>query len=299
MNAQTSRLVLGTVQLGMNYGLNNQSGQPDIKKAEEIIHAAYAGGVTCFDTAQAYGNSESVLGLCLNKLGYSDKVKVISKPSPDFQGKPGDLSTALAYSLSELGIKKLEAFLLHREEHLNLLSLEQIKEGQVLLQNGLLKGFGVSVYTPSVALTALKHPLISALQIPASVFDHRFNQAGVFNIAKSLNKRIYIRSAFLQGVVCMDLDKIPPFLSSLKPALEAYQKLCVECGLSRTGLALSWLLQVYPNAYVLFGAETPEQVEENLASLASTPLPVDVVERIAKLFPEQGENILNPALWQR
>ena len=306
VSRQVLRLVLGTVQLGLPYGVANTHGQPDSRQALEIVRAAFAGGITCFDTAQAYGNSEEVLGECLSRLGRLGRegggegaARVVSKPAPEFSGQPGELTSALGMALARIGVPKLEAFLLHREEHLPLLTGEVLEEGKKLLQSGLLKGFGVSVYTPEVALRALEHPLVSALQVPASVLDRRFETAGVFSRARSLNKRLYIRSALLQGLLCMDPAKVPDHLGQVRPSLQNYRELCLEYEYKPEGLALAWLLEHYPQAYVLFGAETPDQVRENLAALPVEPLPAPVLERIGQLFPEQDNAILNPALWQR
>ena len=57
------RLVLGTAQLGMNYGIANQTGKPELATARNIVRTAWEGGIRCFDTAQGYGDSERILGI--------------------------------------------------------------------------------------------------------------------------------------------------------------------------------------------------------------------------------------------
>lgn len=57
-----SPLTLGTVQLGVPYGVANRSGQPDVEHANKILAAAWDGGITCFDTASIYGSAERLLG---------------------------------------------------------------------------------------------------------------------------------------------------------------------------------------------------------------------------------------------
>ncbi len=56
------RLTLGTVQLGMDYGIANTAGKPDYEKSAGILDAALEGGINAFDTAAAYGDSEAVIG---------------------------------------------------------------------------------------------------------------------------------------------------------------------------------------------------------------------------------------------
>ena len=57
-----SKLSLGTVQFGLNYGIANISGQPTQDEVNKIVNYVIDNGITCFDTAQAYGDSEIVLG---------------------------------------------------------------------------------------------------------------------------------------------------------------------------------------------------------------------------------------------
>ena len=78
------RLVLGTAQLGMDYGIANRTGAPDPETAKQIIKEAIEAGIREFDTAQAYGCSEKVLGRVIAALGVMDQVKIITKGITDF-----------------------------------------------------------------------------------------------------------------------------------------------------------------------------------------------------------------------
>jgi aryl-alcohol dehydrogenase-like predicted oxidoreductase len=119
-------LILGTAQLGQPYGIANKSGQPDQTTATAIVQAALDGGVSTFDTAQGYGQSEIVLGSALKQLRAADKVKIISKLSPTLTlADAGRLSSSVRNSLDRLGVSMLYCCMFHREEHLSLLN-EQI-----------------------------------------------------------------------------------------------------------------------------------------------------------------------------
>ena len=54
-------LRLGTVQFGLDYGINNQK-KPSIADAVTMLDYAAQNGITRFDTAFAYGTAESVVG---------------------------------------------------------------------------------------------------------------------------------------------------------------------------------------------------------------------------------------------
>ena len=77
-----SRLMLGTVQFGLRYGIANTSGKPDLDQVEAIVRAAADGGITALDTAAAYGDSEQVLGLVLQRAGLAGQFTVVSKIPP-------------------------------------------------------------------------------------------------------------------------------------------------------------------------------------------------------------------------
>ena len=76
------QLCLGTVQLGMAYGVANRDGMPGEAQARQLISEALEGGITLFDTAQAYGEAEARLGAMAEAIG-AHGGQVITKLSPD------------------------------------------------------------------------------------------------------------------------------------------------------------------------------------------------------------------------
>ena len=71
---KTSKLVLGTVQFGCQYGINS-AGKPDTRMVSEILDEAHKGGIVLLDTSAAYGNAEEVLG----ETDAAKKFQIISK----------------------------------------------------------------------------------------------------------------------------------------------------------------------------------------------------------------------------
>ena len=58
----TPQLCLGTVQFGLAYGITNTDGQVSEVEVGRLLSKADGVGICWLDTAQAYGNAESVLG---------------------------------------------------------------------------------------------------------------------------------------------------------------------------------------------------------------------------------------------
>ena len=69
-----SKISIGTVQFGMDYGIANKIGKTSFSEASKILDEASKLGINKIDTASVYGNSEIILG----KIGV-DKFKVTTK----------------------------------------------------------------------------------------------------------------------------------------------------------------------------------------------------------------------------
>ena len=291
------RLVLGTAQLGINYGIANKTGQPDFTTAESIVKTAWKSGICEFDTASCYGTSEQILGKVLSSLGISNEVRIISKFHPDLDHlNQGDMKQALETTLSHLKVSRLYCAMLHRENLLDLWDkgLEEILTR--FAESGFIEHLGVSVYSPEKAVQALKTNGISIVQLPSNLLDRRFERSGVFQLAGEMRKQIYVRSVFLQGMLIMDSNNMPPYMKFTAPVLKRLKAFTEETGLSRQDMALGYVNQAYPNEKIIVGVETPEQLEGNLKSW-ETRLSTELRERVLKAFDHVEERVLNPALW--
>jgi aryl-alcohol dehydrogenase-like predicted oxidoreductase len=292
-----SKLVLGTAQLGLPYGIANLTGQPDQELATEIIRVAWENGIQEFDTAQGYGESERVLGKSLLQLKLSDKVKVITKPHPLLDHlNPAILENAIAESLKNIGVARLYGVMLHREEMLALWHKGLAEILSRLVAKGMVLKVGVSVYSPEKAIDAINTEGIDMVQIPTNILDRRFEKAGVFEIAKAKKKEVYIRSIFLQGLLLMNIRAIPEKMTFAAPYIEKLESLSKEFGLTRHEIAFGYIKSKMPTARVVFGVETKKQIAENLA-VWKKDFPANLCEKIRMNFSNVSEQILNPHLW--
>ena len=56
------KLVLGSAQFGMDYGISNELGKVNEKEVRKILSLASLNGIYEVDTAINYGTSQSILG---------------------------------------------------------------------------------------------------------------------------------------------------------------------------------------------------------------------------------------------
>jgi aryl-alcohol dehydrogenase-like predicted oxidoreductase len=292
-----SRLVLGTAQLGLSYGIANKNGQPDLPLATEIIRAAWENGIQEFDTAQGYGESEHVLGKALLQLGLSGKAKVITKLHPQLDHlNPDILEHAVAASLKNIGVPQIYGIMLHREETLSLWPRGLAEILSKLSAQGMFQKVGVSVYAPEKAIDAINTKGMDLIQVPTNILDRRFEKAGVFELAHDKNKQVYIRSVFLQGLLLMPPDEIPGPMLFAKPVVEKVHSLAKILNLSMGELALGYMKHAIPDAKIIFGAETVAQVKENCDSW-SKAMPPSIINHVRNSFDRVDDDLLNPTQW--
>lgn len=295
---QIDRLVLGTAQLGMNYGIANRTGQPDFNTAESIVRMAWESGIREFDTAQAYGESEKILAHCLSRLGITNEVSIISKTHPSIDHLDSTkMQMGVKTSLSNFNRNYLNGYLLHKEE---LLDQWDKGLGELLVnlveKEGLVKNIGVSVYSPERAIQALKTDHVSIVQLPSNILDRRFENVDVFELADRLQKTVYVRSVFLQGLIVMGLEDIPLRMQFATPVLKKLETFAQEIGISKHALALEFAKQAYPNAKIVIGVETCEQLKSSVDKW-QRKLSANIVKQAQKIFKCVDELILNPSSW--
>jgi aryl-alcohol dehydrogenase-like predicted oxidoreductase len=298
-NKPVSRLVLGTAQLGMPYGIANCTGPPDFETAVSIVKTAWEGGIREFDTAQAYGDSEAVLGRALSSLGISQDARIITKLDPNLKPHQGqDIRRAIKRSLERLQIQSLYGLMLHREEWLDNLNHGLDGTLRALVVDGTVQHLGVSLYTPARAVKALESDLFEMIQVPANILDRRFAEAGVFNLAQEKGKRVYIRSVFLQGLLLMKPDDLPANMAFAKPTLAKLDFLCHQSQLTANRLTLLYIKQEYLQAKVVFGVEMSEQLRQNVEDFKED-LPEVLMNGIKKQFSDAGVDWVDPSRWPK
>ena len=299
-NYELSRLMLGTVQFGMPYGVANRTGQPDYRDVVGIVAAALEGGVNCFDTAAVYGTSEEVLGRALHELGMADRVMVVTKVRPltaaelaDPALASGAIEQSVAESRRRLGVDCLPVVLFHREAdagHLDV--LDKLRE------RGWLKHAGVSCDNrPGPAAGFVAAGNAAALQIPGNVADQRHQRSGAFKNAAAAGVAVFIRSVYLQGLLVMPEQDIPAPLQKIIPVRRRLAAIAGAGGMNIAELAVRYMLAQEGVTCVLTGVETVAQMRENLAIFDRGPLPEEMVEAIAADIPDLPETIITPSLW--
>lgn len=287
------KIILGTAQLGMDYGVNNELGKPSHELAQKIVDFALASGITDFDTARGYGDSEAVLGECLSKSAGAKKYHIITKVPKLSKFTSDDLVKIIQESLDKLG--RIDTLLLHHVD--DMYETDQLS-GYIALQEVFQCNLGVSVYTPEEALYALEQDWVSCIQVPSNLADMRFVEAGVFAAAKEKRVRVMVRSVYLQGLVFA--EKPPSRLADL-PGLAVFlsemNAFCEKWNCSAQELALSVACQFFEHADVLIGVESPSQLEETLTTVKQASKNLEIATAWNEVSHHVTDELIDPRTW--
>jgi aryl-alcohol dehydrogenase-like predicted oxidoreductase len=293
-------MVLGTAQLGMPYGIANKDGKPNGEGALEIVAEAWDRGIRFFDTARAYGDSEKVLGRCFKEIrgrGHQAEPAVITKLDPTVDLSHADpIVQEVETSLENLGVDALWGLMLHRESALDRWGPPLEKAVSKLKQEKKIGFFGVSVYSPEKAMLALNMEAMDMVQLPFNVFDQRPLEQGLFQLAQEKGKKVFARSLYLQGLLLMNPERLPPHMRFAEESLKAYLRISNQCGLPPRLLAVAFAVQKAPTASFVVGCETPSQVRENV-DLFKNAKNVELPD--LEVLAQKDPRVIHPPLWSR
>ena len=294
-NQKISKLSLGTVQFGLDYGIANKHGKPSQESVNSVIDYLYKSGINCFDTAQEYGNSEEVLGKALN--GKND-IFIVSKIKSNLFKE--SLESSVEKSLINLNRKEIFGLLLHDSELLYDWHNDYTNLIDNLKKSKKIKYFGVSIYSDEDFQRAISNESIQIIQIPFNIFDQRAISESWLQMAKEKNKLIFIRSIFLQGLFFIQPDLLGGNLKQAKSYLLRLNNIASELNMSISELAISFVNSVADDSVLLFGCDTITQAKENIENFNNMVVLDDTkTEYLRKSFSNIPDEIINPTLWRK
>lgn len=298
MNRRDVPIALGTAQLGLDYGIANQKGKPVFDEAFGIVNSAWNEGVRFFDTAKAYGDSESVLGRCFQEIRKKKSncdPHIITKLDPDIDPRNTRVVLKeLDASLDRLGVAKLWGFMLHREAWLDMDRRELSNAVLRIKKNSKVQHVGVSVYSPEKAMAALDMDGMDMVQLPFNVFDQRAREEGVFDFAEKKGKTVFVRSVFLQGLLILTPDQLPANMAFCVDKLKAFRSFAEKSSISPKLAALTFAVHHAPGAFLVLGAERSEQVRESL-SLFKEAVHIELPDLTS--LASHDPRLIHPSFW--
>ena len=181
------KLIIGTAQFGMNYGITNSEGKMNKDEIGRILNFCKSNNINTFDTAKDYGNAEDLLSEWQKE---NPNIKIITKAKSNFN-----------YVTLTDKFKSLECFLFHSYGDYTPENVQKVKT------NPKVHSIGISVYTVREAIHVLTDNIVDIIQIPFNYVDHQWFNTEFQNLLKLTKVKIHVRSIFLQGLL---INRITP-----------------------------------------------------------------------------------------
>jgi aryl-alcohol dehydrogenase-like predicted oxidoreductase len=295
-DAAIRKLGLGTVQFGLAYGVTNARGRIPESGVGRIVETAIAAGIDLFDTAAAYGDSETVLG---RALGPRRDVRIVSK-LPPIAGDSIDSAAvdrcraAVGRSLARLRRASLDTLLLHRPDDLRKPGADRLVSLlEDLKRSGIVGRIGVSAYDSAQIQFAQTAMPLDAVQVPLNLLDQRLLQDGTLERLKGGRVEIHARSAFLQGALLADPARLPHHFVPYRQQLGAVAAAAERAGLSRLSLCLRFVTVQPEVDRVIVGVTSVAELQEIVDAAKTQAALPDGLATLASHDP----NLLDPSLW--
>lgn len=304
---------LGCWQLGADWGDVSED------SALEILDAAIDAGVTFLDTADVYGDgrSERLVGKVLAaRGGAASGLTVATK-----MGRRADPHVTEAYTLDafrawtdrsreNLGVDTLDLVQLHCPPTAVLDRESTYADLDVLVSEGRIAAYGVSVETVDEALTAIAHPHVASIQIILNVFRRKPLEK-VLPAAAAAGVGIIARVPLASGLLSGKYDALTtfaaddhrtynrhgeafdvgetfsgvPFDVGVAAAAEVAKH--TPTGTTTAQLALRWIIDQPAVSVVIPGARTPEQARANAAAAWLSPLDTATLTELQGIYDER------------
>lgn len=255
-----AKIILGTVQFGVDYGINNPAGKPTRETVFKILANAYNSGICILDTAEGYGNAVDIIGAFHRASGMLFEVNT---KFTHIQGV--SLLEKIETGIQKLGVTYIGTFFYH--SYKDFISKRELREELLdLKRQKLVRRIGLSVYTNDELKIAIDDAAIDVIQMPFNLLDNYNERGKLLQRAKSKNKQIQVRSVFLQGLFFKNIDDLPAKLLPLSPYLNEVQAVA-DNNLSIEALCLQYAAAQGEIDEIIIGVDSEKQLADNINAL--------------------------------
>lgn len=303
MSMFTSRIGLGTVEIGIaDYGVGSR-GLPSEQEAIALLKTAVESGITYIDTARAYDVAEERIGKSgIGKIKHvviGTKCAQFLEKGEDPRGAPLEdrIRADIEESLRALRAESLQLVQLHGG------SREQIERGEIieimqeLIDEGKVQYVGIATRGEEAALAAIQSGFFETIQAAYNILDQRI-ATQVLPAAQEDGIHIVNRSVLLKGALTPHYADLPDTLALLKENAAKAQHIAAELEMNLPSLALRFVLSHPTISVALIGTTKAERLKWAVDTANQEPLLQDTLEQLYKLAITDP-NEVDPSKWPK
>jgi aryl-alcohol dehydrogenase-like predicted oxidoreductase len=299
-NLQVSEISLGTVELGMDYGIPVQGEQrrPSEADAARTLNCALDLGINLIDTARAYEESEAIIGRAL-KSRRNEYILATKISSLSWEGYTGvelqkQVEASITESLRALQTDIIDLLYIHNATPELIQCGEIVEIMQRAQQAGYVRFIGATTYGEAAPLAVLKDGHFDCVQVAYNLLDRQFEER-VLPLAKENDVGLVIRSVLLKGALTYRYPHLPEELRELRTAVEQVNSLCGDQDSSLPELAYRFVLAQSAVSTALVGTSRVPELQEIVSFAGHRALPQELLKDIREIIVSPDQ--LNPGTW--
>jgi aryl-alcohol dehydrogenase-like predicted oxidoreductase len=312
---KVSELCLGTMTFG-GKGFWTAIGTLDQSAVDQLVKKSVDGGINFIDTANVYseGLSEEMTGKAIRNLGLNrDDLVIATKVRGKMAEGPNGSGLTRKHilheidaSLTRLNLDYVDLYQIHGFDALTPLE-ETLDTLDGLVKSGKVRYIGCSNLAAWQIMKSVDysnyHRLAKFVSLQAYyTLAGRDLEREVIPVLKDQNLGLMVWSPLAGGLLSgkykrngeneggrrVNFDFPPVNKDRVFDVVEALEPMAKEKGVSVAQLALAWLLHQSAVTTVIIGANTPEQLEDNLNStkVSFTPAELEQIDAVSKLPAE-------------
>lgn len=286
---KNKKIILGTAQFGLDYGISNKNGKPSLGDVRSILDSAAQEGINNLDTAEAYGDSSDLIGHYI--AGSDRSFNIFTKFCTNELNF--NIRDQIQISLSRLNVSRVAGYSFHR--FLDFIAFSDFNTLEGLKEEGVIEKVGVSVYGNDEIVRAINDPNIDIIQLAFNIFDSRDEKISLLQRAQELGVEVHVRSIFLQGLFFLSKMDLSGRLKKLAGPLEKLNQIQKESGIEMNELCLAYVESFEMVDKIIVGVDSPEQIRKNFSEQRKS-IDSDLKKEIKSIKIENIE-LLNPANW--
>jgi aryl-alcohol dehydrogenase-like predicted oxidoreductase len=288
VRANCERLIIGSAQFGMAYGLirnEEKLRQEDVRK---ILMRAYENGIRSIDTAVAYGDSEAKCGEAIKTMDPSSW-EITTKVN----GRDKSLIPNIEQSINALGEAKKNILSHCASAYIN---NQQFREQLFACKESYgVNKVGVSVYDKHEILSVMSVQPPDIIQAPINLLDKRLLEDGLLSEVRSQGVEIHARSIFLQGMFFLPIASLNEKFPTGASVLGEMWAIAKKENITVAELALSWVSRITDVDRVIIGVSSVGQLNEHIEAIGKTISEEAYGEIMSMRIDDEA--VLDPRQW--
>ena len=261
INKFKNKIVIGSAQFGLKYGVRNKNTEISQSGVNDILRLAYNKNINEIDTAFNYGNSHKKI---INFLKKEKRKKFIITTKINIKElkllSKVDLKKKILNFKSNFSGKCEVNLLCHNQEILHDKNKKILIKFFDFKKKKLVKKIGVSVYDSKYILKGLNCNYIDIVEAPGNILDQRLISSKFLKRKKNIEKKIYLRSIFLQGILLTNPKTIKNI--KLKSKINVLNQLSKKLKMKKTNLCVNFALQIIKPKKIIFGIDNLKQLNK-------------------------------------